>query len=69
VPRGIDDCKHGDADRILRSANAGKRLPALIEQATLLVTDGGPHAIAWTHAERATAALLGSLSGEKALST
>ncbi|HEY6888586.1 MAG TPA: alpha/beta hydrolase [Solirubrobacter sp.] len=48
----------GDADRILPFPNTGKRLPALVEGARLLVIEGGPHAIAWTHSERVSAALL-----------
>jgi non-heme chloroperoxidase len=48
----------GDADRVLPFPNTGKRLPALIEQADLVVIEGGPHAIAWTHAERVNSALL-----------
>jgi non-heme chloroperoxidase len=48
----------GDADRILPFPNTGKRLPALIKDMQLAVIDGGPHAIAWTHADQVNEALL-----------
>jgi non-heme chloroperoxidase len=49
---------HGDADRILPFPNTGKRLPALIKGSELVVIEGGPHSIAWTHADQVNAALL-----------
>jgi non-heme chloroperoxidase len=49
---------HGDADRILPFPNTGKRLPGLIEDMELIVIEGGPHAIAWTHADQVNDALL-----------
>jgi non-heme chloroperoxidase len=48
----------GDADRILPFPNTGKRLPGLIKDMELVVIDGGPHAIAWTHADQVNQALL-----------
>ena len=47
----------GDADRILPFPNTGKRLPGLIKDMQLVVIDGGPHAIAWTHADQVNNAL------------
>jgi len=47
----------GDADRILPLPNTGKRLPDLID-CELVVIEGGPHAIAWTHADQVNDALL-----------
>ena len=47
----------GDADRILPFPNTGKRLPDLID-CELVVIEGGPHAIAWTHADQVNDALL-----------
>jgi non-heme chloroperoxidase len=47
----------GDADRILPFPNTGKRLPDLID-CELVVIAGGPHAIAWTHADQVNDALL-----------
>ena len=49
---------HGDADRILPFPNTGKRLPGLIKEIELVVIEGGPHAIAWTHADQVNRALL-----------
>jgi len=48
----------GDADRILPFPNTGKRLPGLISDMQLVVINGGPHAIAWTHASQVNEALL-----------
>jgi non-heme chloroperoxidase len=48
----------GDADRILPFPNTGKRLPGLIKEMELVVIEGGPHAIAWTHADQVNKALL-----------
>jgi pimeloyl-ACP methyl ester carboxylesterase len=48
----------GDADRVLPIDKTGQRLPALIKDARLVVIDGGPHAIAWTHAAQVNTALL-----------
>ena len=43
---------HGDADRILPFPITAKRLPGLIKEIELVVIEGGPHAIAWTHADQ-----------------
>ena len=51
----------GDADRILPYPNTGKRLPGLINDMQLVVIEGGPHAITWTHADQVNRALLGFL--------
>ena len=51
----------GDADRILPYPNTGKRLPGLISDMQLVVIEGGPHAITWTHADQVNRALLGFL--------
>lgn len=48
----------GDADQVLPLEKTGKRLPGLIKDMRLVVIEGGPHAIAWTHAEQVNAALL-----------
>jgi non-heme chloroperoxidase len=48
----------GNADRILPFDKTGKRLPGLIKDMELVVIDGGPHAIAWTHADQVNQALL-----------
>ena len=51
----------GDADQVLPLDKTGKRLPALIKDASLAVVEGGPHAIPWTHAAQVNTALLGFL--------
>jgi non-heme chloroperoxidase len=48
----------GDADRILPFPNTGERLRSLIKENELVVIEGGPHAIAWTHADQVNNALL-----------
>lgn len=49
---------HGDADRILPFDSTAKRLPDLIKNSRLVVIEGGPHAINWTHADEVNQALL-----------
>jgi non-heme chloroperoxidase len=48
----------GDADRVLPYEKTGKRLPGLIKEMELVTIEGGPHAIAWTHAQQVNDALL-----------
>jgi len=52
----------GNADRVLPYDKTGKRLPGLIKDMQLVTIDGGPHAIAWTHADQVNRALLGFLA-------
>jgi non-heme chloroperoxidase len=52
---------HGDADRILPYSATAARLPALIKNLTFVTVEGGPHNIAWTHADIVNPALLGFL--------
>ncbi len=49
---------HGDADRILPLAATGKRTPEFVKGSRLVVVEGGPHGIIWTHAEKVNHALL-----------
>ena len=56
---------HGDADRILPFVNTGKRLPGLIKDMELVVIEGGPHAIAWTHADRVNGLLVDFIQGAR----
>jgi non-heme chloroperoxidase len=49
---------HGDADRILPFDATAKRLPGLIADVKLVVVEGGPHNIAWTHPDEVNEALL-----------
>src|SRR6478609_6167150 len=48
----------GDADQVLPLDKTGKRLPDLLNDVKLVVIEGGPHAIPWTHAAQVNAALL-----------
>jgi len=48
----------GDADQVLPIDKTGKRLPDLLNDVKLVVIEGGPHAIPWTHAAQVNAALL-----------
>ena len=48
----------GDADRVLPLGKTGQRLPGLIKDVQLIVVEGGPHAIAWTHAAQVNTALV-----------
>ena len=43
---------HGDDDHVLPYAKTGARLAGLIGNVQTVVIAGGPHAIAWTHADR-----------------
>src|SRR5262249_3407521 len=49
---------HGDADQVLPLDKTSKRLPGLIKDVQLVVIEGGPHAIPWTHAGQVNTALL-----------
>ena len=49
---------HGTEDRILPFEATAARLPALIDDLTLVEVEGGPHNIGWTHPEQVNIALL-----------
>jgi non-heme chloroperoxidase len=49
----------GDEDHVLPLDKTGRRLPGLIKDVQLVVIEGGPHAIPWTHAGQVNTALLG----------
>ena len=49
---------HGDADQVLPIDKTASRLPDLIKDMRLVVVEGGPHAIPWTHADQVNTALL-----------
>ena len=50
---------HGDADRILPiSATGGQHLADALPGSQLVVVDGAPHGLLWTHAEEVNRALL-----------
>jgi pimeloyl-ACP methyl ester carboxylesterase len=48
----------GDADQVLPLDKTGQRLPGLIKDVQLVIVEGGPHAIPWTHASQVNTALL-----------
>jgi len=48
----------GDADQVLPIGKTGRRLPGLLHDAQLVVIQGGPHGIPWTHAGQVNTALL-----------
>jgi non-heme chloroperoxidase len=52
---------HGDADRILPISLTGKRTPEFVKGSKLVVVEGGPHGMTWTHAEKVNHELLGFL--------
>lgn len=52
---------HGDADRILPITASGARTAKLIKNAKYVVVKGGPHNIAWTHADIVTPELVNFL--------
>jgi non-heme chloroperoxidase len=57
---------HGDDDQVLPYAKTGKRLAGLIRDVQTVVIHGGPHAIAWRHAEEVNNALLNFLGSSMA---
>src|SRR5437588_8183796 len=52
---------HGAADRIVPLSAAGERTAKLVKSAQLHVIKGGPHNVAWIHAEEVNSALLNFL--------
>jgi non-heme chloroperoxidase len=49
---------HGDSDRILPIAATGQRTHDAVKGSKLVVIQGGPHGLNWTHADQLNAALL-----------
>lgn len=49
---------HGDADKILPISATGKRTLEFVKGSNLVVVEGGPHGVTWTHAEKVNQALL-----------
>ena len=48
----------GDAERILPIAATGIRTHKAVKGARLVVVEGGPHGLIWTHAEKVNCELL-----------
>jgi len=59
---------HGDADRILPIAASGGRTQKAVKGARLVVVEGGPHGLTWTHAETVNRELLNFLGEKKSIS-
>jgi pimeloyl-ACP methyl ester carboxylesterase len=59
---------HGDADRIVPLPNSGVRTHGAIKGSKLVVIEGGPHGIAWTHAARVNEELTGFLGTARLVS-
>lgn len=57
---------HGDSDRIVPFSAAGQRTAKLVKGSELVVIKGGPHNVAWTHADEVNAALLKFLGMSRA---
>ena len=49
---------HGDADHILPIAVTGKRTADLVAGSRLVVVEGGPHGLNWTHPAKVNTALI-----------
>ena len=49
---------HGDADRILPMEATGTQTHAAVKGSRLVVVEGGPHGLNWTHADRVNRELL-----------
>ncbi|HLZ10746.1 MAG TPA: alpha/beta hydrolase [Chloroflexota bacterium] len=49
---------HGDADRILPIAATANRTNQAVKGSRLVVVEGGPHGLTWTHADQVNAALV-----------
>jgi non-heme chloroperoxidase len=52
---------HGDADRIVPIDASGRRTHELVKGSRLVVLEGAPHGLTWTHADRVNAELLSFL--------
>lgn len=59
---------HGDADRILPIDATGRRTQEAVKGSRLVVVEGGPHGLIWTHADEVNRELVAFL-GEKAQKT
>lgn len=60
---------HGDSDRILPIAATGTRTNKAIKSSRLVVVEGGPHGLTWTHADKLNAELVDFLGAAIPAST
>jgi pimeloyl-ACP methyl ester carboxylesterase len=58
---------HGDADRILPIAATGLRTHQAVKGARLVVVEGGPHGLTWTHADKVNPPLVEFLGQRKSI--
>jgi non-heme chloroperoxidase len=49
---------HGDDDQVLPLSKTSGRLPGFIKEVETVVIAGGPHAVAWTHADQLNSSLV-----------
>ena len=56
---------HGDADRIVPLAASASRVHELVKDSQLVVLEGAPHGLNWTHADQLNRALLDFLGKGK----
>lgn len=59
---------HGDQDRIVPFENSGKLVHGMLADSEVVLIEGGPHGLAWTHAEQVNRALLDFLGREVSIS-
>ncbi len=52
---------HGDSDRIVPLEASGKRTAELVRGSKLVVVEGGPHGLTWTHADQVNRELVNFL--------
>ena len=55
---------HGDADRILPIGASGLRTHESIKGSRMVVIEGGPHGLIWTHADKVNRELFGFLGSQ-----
>jgi non-heme chloroperoxidase len=48
----------GSDDQVLPITKTGQRLPGMVKDLDLIVIEGGPHAIPWTHSDQVNTALV-----------
>jgi pimeloyl-ACP methyl ester carboxylesterase len=53
---------HGDADRIVPIAASGSKTAKLVKGARMVVVEGAPHGLLWTHADRVNPELVSFLA-------
>ena len=49
---------HGDDDQVLPPSKTSGRLPGVVNEVQMVVIEGGPHAVPWTHADQVNNSLV-----------